>query len=59
VKSFACESVVPGCPARFRGDDEDAILAQVAVHAQRDHGVNAVPAELVERVRAQIVPVTA
>jgi predicted small metal-binding protein len=55
MKTFACGDVVPGCTATFTGPDDDAVLAQVAAHAAADHGLGAVPPELVEQVRASIV----
>lgn len=54
MKQFACGSVVPGCTATFEAEDEGAILQQVAAHAERDHGMVEVPAEVVEQVRANI-----
>jgi len=54
MKQFACGDVVPGCDARFAGASEDDILAEVAVHAGRDHGLATVPPELVSQVRASI-----
>ena len=54
MKKFSCGDVVPGCQARFEGDDEDAILQQVAKHAAEDHGMNAVPPEVVQQVRDKI-----
>jgi predicted small metal-binding protein len=57
MKHFACGSVVPGCTATFQAVDEDGILRQVAAHAERDHGIVEVPAELVEQVRSHIVSV--
>ncbi|MGY1642904.1 DUF1059 domain-containing protein [Geodermatophilus sp. SYSU D00703] len=39
MKTFACGDVIPGCSARFSSGDEGGILAQVAGHAARDHGV--------------------
>ena len=55
MKEFSCGDVVPGCTARFRGS-EDEILQAVALHARADHGLNVVPPELVERVRAHMRP---
>jgi predicted small metal-binding protein len=55
MKTFACGDVVPGCTATFSGSDDDHVLSQVAAHAAADHGISAVPAELVEQVRAAIV----
>ncbi len=54
MKSFVCGAVVPGCTATFHAATEQEILAHVADHGRRDHGLDAVPAELVQRVRANI-----
>jgi predicted small metal-binding protein len=54
MKSFSCGAVVPSCTARFNGESDEEILSKVADHARRDHGMNDVPAELVEQVRANI-----
>ncbi|MGE3960190.1 MAG: DUF1059 domain-containing protein [Dehalococcoidia bacterium] len=54
MKEFSCGDVVPGCGARFQGDTEDDILAQVARHAAAVHGIAAPDAELVEVVRSKI-----
>jgi predicted small metal-binding protein len=54
MKQFACGTVVPGCDKTFEGADEDVVLAQVAEHARRDHGMDEVPAVVVEQVRANI-----
>lgn len=54
MKRFSCGDVVPGCKARFEGEDEDAILSQVARHAAHDHGMDHVPPEVVQQVRDHI-----
>lgn len=54
MKEFSCGAVVPGCVATFEGETEDDVLQQVAVHAERDHGMTEVPPEVVEQVRANI-----
>ena len=54
MKSFSCGAVVPNCTATFTGDSESDILSQVAEHARRDHGMETVPAEVVDQVRAKI-----
>ncbi|GIW14150.1 MAG: hypothetical protein KatS3mg063_0003 [Tepidiforma sp.] len=56
MKQFNCGAVVPGCKARFVFDSEDKILRAVAEHARKDHGLTAVPPELVAKVRAEIRP---
>jgi predicted small metal-binding protein len=54
MKAFSCGAVVPGCPAMFRAPDDEGILAQVGAHARDDHGMDSVPAEVVDQVRANI-----
>jgi len=53
MKAFRCGDVVPGCGRAFSGT-EDQILAEVAQHAQHDHGLVEIPAELVAQVRSAI-----
>jgi predicted small metal-binding protein len=57
MKSFACGSVVPGCSATFTAETEEELFGQIAEHARAEHGMEEVPAELVEQVRAKIVTV--
>lgn len=54
MKRFRCGDVVPGCNATFQGS-HDEILAQVAHHAGRDHGLTEIPAELVAQVESAMV----
>ena len=54
LKSFTCGDVVPGCSRSFRGSDDADILAQVAAHAEAEHGLTEVPADVVDAVRANI-----
>lgn len=54
MKSFSCGDVVPGCQARFVCSTEDEVLAEVARHARDDHGMQEVPTDVVEAVRASI-----
>lgn len=54
MKHFACGDVVPSCGRTFTAPDEDGILAAVAAHARADHGLDTVPAELVDQVRQRI-----
>ena len=54
AKVFLCGDVVDGCAAQFTGDYEGSILAQVADHARQDHGMETVPPDVVELVRARI-----
>lgn len=54
MKVFSCGGIIPGCPEVFRGVDEGALLAAVADHAARDHGLAEVPAPVLVLVREQI-----
>ena len=54
MKQFSCGAVVPGCTATFTGQTEDDILGQVATHAEEAHGMQEVPPEVVETVKANI-----
>lgn len=55
MKRFACGDIVPGCDATFVCTTDDDVLAEVARHAAEDHGLTAVPDEMVEQVRSRIV----
>lgn len=57
MKQFACGAVVPGCTAKFEAEDEQGIMEQVARHAKEDHGMDEVPTEVVDQVKAGIVEV--
>jgi predicted small metal-binding protein len=57
MKQFSCGSVVPGCTARFTAETEEEILGQVADHARHDHGMENVPPEVADQVRACITEV--
>jgi predicted small metal-binding protein len=54
VKEFSCGQVVPDCDARFQGETEEEVLQQVAVHAKEAHGMDDVPPEVLEQVKAGI-----
>jgi predicted small metal-binding protein len=55
MKAFACGAVVPGCTATFTAQSDQEILASVAEHALRDHGMSEIPAEVVAQVRANVI----
>jgi predicted small metal-binding protein len=54
MKEFRCGELIPGCEAAFRGDTEDEVLAQVGDHARDEHGMDEVPPEVVDRIRASM-----
>jgi predicted small metal-binding protein len=54
MKEFKCGELVPGCDHVFEGTSEDEILAQIADHARDAHGMDEVPDEVVDTIRASI-----
>lgn len=54
AKELRCGDVVPGCDFVARGDSEQEILEQAAVHASEVHGVREITPELAAMVRGAI-----
>lgn len=59
MKEFSCGAVVPNCAATFKAESEDDMLGQVAAHARDAHGMQEVPPDVVEQVRANMREVPA
>jgi predicted small metal-binding protein len=57
MKASACGDVVRGCQAKWVCSTDEELLAEAARHARVDHGMTDIPPELVDQVRARIVPV--
>ena len=55
MKEFRCGELVPGCEWRIEGESEKDILEEVAVHARVAHGMDEVPPEVADTVRASII----
>jgi predicted small metal-binding protein len=53
-KNIACGDIVPGCTFTAMGATEEELIAQVAAHAARDHGVTEITPELAAQVKAAI-----
>jgi predicted small metal-binding protein len=51
---IACGQVVPECTFTASAATEEELMQKVAVHAAREHGVDAITPELAERIRAAI-----
>jgi predicted small metal-binding protein len=54
MKEFKCAVLVPDCWAAFEAETDDEILQQVAVHAREQHGMDEIPPEVVDQIRAAI-----
>ena len=46
--------MIPGCTSQFSATTEDELLAAVAHHAARDHGIAEVPPKVEDQVRSLI-----
>lgn len=57
MKQFACNTVVAGCDGVVTGESEHEVLTAAAEHARTAHGMEELPAEVVEQVRAGITEV--
>jgi predicted small metal-binding protein len=55
MKEFRCGELVPGCDAAFRSESEDELMQQIAAHARDEHGMDEVPPEVADQIRARIV----
>ena len=54
MKMVTCRDVGVDCDYVARGATEQEILQQCAEHARKEHGMNEIPPELAEKVRACI-----
>jgi predicted small metal-binding protein len=55
MKEFRCGKLVPGCDAQFEGETEDEIMTEIAAHARDEHGMDEVPPEIVDKIRASLI----
>jgi|HubBroStandDraft_6_1064221.scaffolds.fasta_scaffold2998467_2 predicted small metal-binding protein len=58
MKEWRCSNIVPECSWSYGAESEDEILASAAQHARDAHGMEEVPPEIVDRIRATIVEVS-
>ena len=55
-RSCDAASCSRGCSVEARGENEEEVLKQAAVHAKRDHGVTEIDAATLAKVKAAIRP---
>ena len=53
-KQIACNDIVSGCEFTATAPSEQELIAKVACHAEKDHGVQEVTPELAAKVKAAI-----
>ena len=54
AKVVSCREVGVDCDFEARGETVDEVMQKCAEHAQADHGMTEIPAELGEKVLAAI-----
>ena len=54
ARVLRCGELFPGCSVEARGESDEEILKQAAVHAKRDHGVQEIDAATLAKVKAAI-----
>jgi predicted small metal-binding protein len=54
MKQFACATVVDGCDGVVTGETDEDVLAAAAAHAAEAHGMDEVPVQVVEAIKAGI-----
>jgi predicted small metal-binding protein len=54
MKEFRCGDLIPHCATTFHGESDEEILRQIAAHARDEHGVEEVPSEVIDQIRAGI-----
>jgi predicted small metal-binding protein len=53
-KEFHCSDVMPGCDYVAKGKDENEVMQNAAQHGQQAHGLNEIPPDVEQQVRAGI-----
>lgn len=54
MRTFECDTVVPGCEGVVSGETDDEVLAAAATHAAEVHGITEPTPELVAAIRGGI-----
>ncbi len=54
AKVMKCRTVGLDCDFVARGENDEQIMAQVAEHARKDHGMQTIPTDVEEKVKASI-----
>ncbi|HEX5527925.1 MAG TPA: DUF1059 domain-containing protein [Methylomirabilota bacterium] len=54
AKVLRCGDLMPGCSAVLEGKDVAEVMAKGVEHAKKDHGLAAIPPDMVAKVQAAI-----
>jgi predicted small metal-binding protein len=54
AKVMKCRTVGLDCDFVGRGENDDQVMAKVAEHARKDHGMQTIPPDVAAKVKAAI-----
>lgn len=54
AKVLKCRDVGPDCDFEVRGASEEDVLKQAAEHAEKEHGMQHIPPDMLAKVKAVI-----
>ena len=54
MKEFRCGDLIPDCAATFHSESDEEIFRLIAAHARDEHGIEEVPSEGIDQIRAGI-----
>jgi predicted small metal-binding protein len=54
AKVMKCRTVGLDCDFVARGENDEQVMAKVAEHAKKDHGMQAIPQDVAAKVKAAI-----
>ncbi len=54
AKVISCKDVGVDCDFEVRAETTDELMKKLSEHAEKDHGMKDIPAEVVSRVKAAI-----
>jgi predicted small metal-binding protein len=54
TKVLRCGDMMPGCEYVARAESEDELMQKAAEHAREAHGIQTVPADLVQQIKSKI-----
>lgn len=54
AKVLRCRDVGVDCDFEARADTEEALLAKMKEHAEKDHGMTSIPEDMVVKLKAAI-----
>jgi predicted small metal-binding protein len=57
MKQFRCGDVVPGCGWVARREGEEELFVEISSHAHEAHGMDEVPPEVMDLIRAKITEI--